>query len=131
MQRLNGVISPLLRRVELELLCERSRKSFGGRSQIPIVRSPCTFECPRIHTVPAPCRPILPPTSSRLTIIETLSTPLRCWVTPRHHPQIVFFELAYISAAALISARDNPLSSMISSQLAASVSTRRASKPSV
>src|SRR5271168_412070 len=78
-----------------------SRKGFGGRSHTPMVRSPWTFECPRTHTVPAPGRPIFPPTSRRFTIIETLSTPLRCCVTPVHHAHIVFLEAAYISAATL------------------------------
>ena len=38
-----------------------SRNAGMGRSQIPIVRSPCTFECPRTGHTPAPGRPMLPP----------------------------------------------------------------------
>ena len=67
--RLHRIVSGLARRLKVELLPQGIEKSLGGRSQIPIVRSPCTFECPRTRQVPAPGRPMLPPTSSRFTII--------------------------------------------------------------
>ncbi len=59
-----------------------SRKLSGGRSQIPIVRSPCTLEWPRTGNSPAPGRPMLPCRKARLAISLTVATPLRCWVIP-------------------------------------------------
>ncbi len=54
----------------------------SGFSVMPTVRWPCTFEWPRTGQMPAPGLPILPRNSSRLTIIVTFCTPLRCWVRP-------------------------------------------------
>src|ERR1700675_5215931 len=79
-----------------------SRKGLGGRSHTAIVGSPWTLECPRTHTVPAPGRPICPPTSRRFTIIATLSTPLRCWVTPVHQAHLFFFAADTYRAAARV-----------------------------
>ncbi len=56
---------------------------------MPIVRSPCTFECPRTGQAPAPGLPKLPPTSSRLTSIWIVATASRCWVMPMAQQQMV------------------------------------------
>ena len=46
-------------------------KNFSGIfSQMPIVRSPCTLECPRTGHSPAPGLPIMPRISSTLVISE-------------------------------------------------------------
>ena len=59
-----------------------SRKASGSRSQMPMVRSPCTLEWPRTGHRPAPGLPMLPAAGSRLTISWTVATALRCWVMP-------------------------------------------------
>ena len=53
-----------------------------GFSVIPIVRSPCTFECPRTGHGPAPGTPMFPRSSSRFTISCTFATPCSCCVSP-------------------------------------------------
>ena len=60
----------------------RSRNSGVGRWSMPQVRLPCTLLCPRIGHGPAPSRPMLPRSSSRLTISRTVSTPCSCCVMP-------------------------------------------------
>src|SRR5207245_1878517 len=52
------------------------------RSQIPIVRSPWTFECPRTGHGPAPGRPIFPPSRRKFMISWIVATAFRCWVNP-------------------------------------------------
>ena len=42
---------------------------------------------------PAPSRPMLPRSSSRLTISRTVSTPCSCWVTPRHQAMMTRLRL--------------------------------------
>ena len=59
-----------------------SRKCCGGRSQMPIVRSPCTLEWPRTGHSPAPGLPMLPCSSATLAISLIVATALRCWVMP-------------------------------------------------
>ena len=59
-----------------------SRKLSGIRSQMPIVRSPCTLLCPRMGEAPAPGLPMFPRSSRRLMISLMVSTPLRCCVRP-------------------------------------------------
>ena len=44
-----------------------SRNPSAGFSKMPIVRSPCTFECPRTGHNPAPGLPMLPRIRSRFT----------------------------------------------------------------
>ena len=59
-----------------------SRKAGRGRSQMPIVRSPCTLLWPRTGQGPAPGFPMLPRSSSRFISSCTFPTPCRCWVSP-------------------------------------------------
>src|SRR5215218_1257489 len=56
--------------------CSRSRKWAGGRSQIPIVRSPWTLECPRTGSRPAPGLPMFPWASATLVISLIVATAL-------------------------------------------------------
>ena len=49
---------------------------------MPIVRSPCTLECPRIGHAPAPGRPMLPRRSRKFITSRIVATALRCWVRP-------------------------------------------------
>ena len=81
-----------------------SSKLCLGRSWIPIVRSPCTFECPRTGEAPAPSTPIIPMSNSRLVIMATLSSPWTCWVMPMPHVQIVAGLSATSLASSMISA---------------------------
>ena len=54
----------------------------SGFSEMPTVRWPCTLLWPRTGQMPAPGLPMLPRMSCRFTSIRTVSTPLRCWVSP-------------------------------------------------
>jgi hypothetical protein len=57
LDRLHRVEAVRARRLEVELARERVEEGGVGRSQMPIVRSPCTFEWPRTGQTPAPrCR---------------------------------------------------------------------------
>jgi hypothetical protein len=60
----------------------RSRKMGSSRSKMPIVRSPCTLECPRTGQAPAPGLPTAPRSSSVLTTSWIAPTALRCCVRP-------------------------------------------------
>ena len=98
-----------------------SRKPWLIRSQMPIVRSPCTFEWPRTQQAPAPGRPMWPPSSRRLSTAETLSTPLRCCVRPiAQHTIIRSARAAILPGGAGSSSTRTPLASTISPQSVAS-----------
>ena len=49
---------------------------------MPMVRSPCTLECPRTGNKPAPGLPMLPCAKARLATSLMVATALRCWVSP-------------------------------------------------
>ncbi len=66
-ERLHRVETVLAWRVDLELLVERGEKGLLGRSQTPIVRSPCTLLLASTQHAPAPGRPMWPPSSKRLS----------------------------------------------------------------
>ncbi|COW55501.1 Uncharacterised protein [Mycobacterium tuberculosis] len=59
-----------------------ARNCSGIFSQIPIVRSPCTLECPRTGHTPAPGLPIMPRSSSTLVTSPMVATAWACWVKP-------------------------------------------------
>ena len=59
---------------------------------MPIVRSPCTLECPRTGQTPAPGRPMLPCSSSTLTRSRRVGTECLCCVRPIAQQMIVAFE---------------------------------------
>ena len=96
-----------------------------------MVLSPCTFEWPLTQHVPAPGRPICPPTRRRFRSIQTLSTPFVCCVIPVAQQHIVAFEWIHIVAAARMCSIDRPVASNNVFQSAASTSLRRVSNPSV
>ncbi len=66
-----------------------SRKASGIFSQIPIVRSPCTLECPRTGHTPAPGLPIMPRINRSATASEIVATPWVCCVSPIAQQMIV------------------------------------------
>ena len=66
-----------------------SRNTAGIFSQIPMVRSPCTLECPRTGHRPAPRLPIIPRSSATLAISRMVGTACRCWVRPIAQQKIV------------------------------------------
>ena len=83
--RLDGfdrVMAFFARRLEAEDAVDAVEQALFGTSVIPTVRSPCTLEWPRSGEMPAPSRPILPRSISRLAICCTLPVPCRCWVMP-------------------------------------------------
>ncbi len=86
-----------------------SRNQAGGRSQMPIVRSPWTLECPRTGQSPAPLRPMLPCSRATLTNSLIVATALRCWVMPIAQQMTVLGESMNIRAAASISSRPRPV----------------------
>ena len=49
---------------------------------MPMVRSPCTLECPRTGQTPAPGLPIMPRSNSTLVISAMVATAWVCWVMP-------------------------------------------------
>ncbi len=80
-----------------------SRKCSGARSQMPIVRSPCTLEWPRTGHRPAPGLPMLPCSSATLTNSLIVATELRCWVMPIAQQKTVAEESRSMPAASSIS----------------------------
>ena len=85
-----------------------------GRSQIPIVRSPCTLEWPRTQQVPAPGRPMWPPSRSEIHDIRMVATASRCWVRPIAQQRSSARERAMSRPARSISSRGIPQPSTIS-----------------
>ena len=82
----------------------------GGRSQMPIVRSPCTLEWPRTGNRPAPGLPMLPWAKARLATSLMVATALRCWVRPIAQQNTVRVGVARASArASVICARVSPV----------------------
>ncbi len=108
-----------------------SRNAGLGRSQMPMVRSPCTLLCPRTGQVPAPRLPMLPRTRSRLTISWMLSTALRCCVSPMAHVKMMRRLDARSSASRRMSSRSMPLRATRSGHGAARTAAAHASNPSV
>ncbi len=83
LDRLDRVEAVLARRLEVELVAQRVEEvPAGGRSQMPIVRSPWTLEWPRTGQSPAPGLPMLPWRNATLAISLMVATELRCWVMP-------------------------------------------------
>ncbi|SLJ56936.1 Uncharacterised protein [Mycobacteroides abscessus subsp. abscessus] len=76
-----------------------SRNDSGIFSQMPIVRSPCTLECPRTGHRPAPGLPIMPRISSRLVASSMVATACLCWVNPIAQQTITRSALASSPAA--------------------------------
>ncbi len=93
-----------------------SRKWSGTRSQMPMVRSPCTLECPRTGHTPAPGLPMLPWSSATLTISLIVPTALWCWVMPIAQQVIVAGESAIIRAASVTCSRERPVEASTLSQ---------------
>ena len=85
----DGVEPVRARRGDAAGLCPAGRarpRSGGGRCRR--CGCPGRCECPRIGHGPAPSRPMLPRSSSTLTISRIVSTPCSCWVKPRHQAMI-------------------------------------------
>ena len=108
-----------------------SRKWSGTFSQIPIVRSPWTFECPRTGQSPAPGLPMLPCAKARLAISLIVATALRCWVIPMAQQVTVRFEVASRSAACSMRERSRPVATSTASQSSARMWSAHASNPVV
>ena len=95
----------------------RPGSAAGGRSQMPIVRSPCTLEWPRTGNSPAPGLPMLPCAKARLTTSLMVATALRCWVSPIAQQNTVRVGVARASrAASVICSRVSPVTSATRSQ---------------
>ena len=88
-----------------------ARNVSGIFSQMPIVRSPCTFECPRTGHTPAPGLPIMPRISSRLVASPMVATACRCWVSPIAQQNTVRSEAMSISATRSSCSRPMPVAS--------------------
>jgi hypothetical protein len=87
------------------------RNLSGIFSQMPIVRSPCTLECPRTGHNPAPGLPIMPRISRTLVISEMLGTACLCCVRPIAQHTIVRSEAIIIFAINSSCARSMPVAS--------------------
>jgi hypothetical protein len=96
--------------------CRLSRKCSGGRSQMPMVRSPWTLEWPRTGQTPAPGLPMLPCRRARLTISLIVATALWCWVRPIAQQKMVALESASRSAISRICSRLRPVAASTFSQ---------------
>ena len=99
LDRLDRVQPVLARRVDPADLGEPVEERRVGRWSMPQVRLPWTLLCPRTGDGPAPSRPMLPRSRSRLTISRTVSTPCSCWVRPRHQAMITRFDADVESAS--------------------------------
>ena len=86
-----------------------SRNASAAFSQMPIVRSPCTLEWPRTGHSPAPGRPMLPRSSSRLTISWMVATASRCWVRPIAQQTMTRSDSRYVLAPARSRPRVSPV----------------------
>ena len=60
----------------------------------PTSLAPCTLFCPRIGSIAAPQRPIIPQARSRFSRLATMSVPVACWVSPMAQSVEVFGPLA-------------------------------------
>lgn len=109
----------------------RSRKCAGGRSQMPIVRSPWTLEWPRTGQRPAPGLPMLPWRNATFAISLTVATALRCWVMPIAQQVTVAEESRNIRAAASTCSRDSPVARRTTSQSSALTCAAQSSNPTV
>ena len=118
LDRVDGVEPVPARRLEAELGAERVEERRGvGRSQMPIVRSPCTLLWPRTGHGPAPGRPMFPRSSSRFTISWTFATPCSCCVSPMAQQamtalraRVELRQLAHLRRAGLPRARSSSAS---------------------
>ena len=75
-----------------------ARNASGIFSQMPMVRSPWTLECPRTGHTPAPGLPIMPRISSTLVISGWSATACVCWVRPIAQQTMVRSEAISICA---------------------------------
>ena len=91
-----------------------SRNVCGIRSQMPIVRSPCTLLWPRTGQTPAPGGPDLPRSMRKLTISRTVATPCFCCVTPIAQHTMIFLLASTRSTTSSISSRDSPVAARMS-----------------
>ena len=108
-----------------------SRNSGFGRSQIPMVRSPCTLLWPRTGQAPAPGLPMLPFIRSRFTISWMFATALRCWVSPIAQVTMILSRVATSSATRRMSSLGIPLPASISSHPVWRSASANASNPAV
>ena len=109
----------------------RASHDSGIRSQMPMVRSPCTLEWPRTGQAPAPRRPTLPLSSRKLTTCWIVATACGCCVRPIAQQAMIAFAPIAISAAARISAEDTPLAAVTAAQLVELKSAATAANPAV
>ena len=110
LDRLDGVEAVLPRRLEVELVAQRVEEVPAcGRSQMPMVRSPCTLEWPRTGQSPAPGLPMLPWRNATLAISLIVATALRCWVSPIAQQVTVREESRNIAAHSSICSRVSPV----------------------
>ncbi|SHV88684.1 Uncharacterised protein [Mycobacteroides abscessus subsp. abscessus] len=100
MARIASTVSkPCLRGVVIPNSESNAAKNDSGIfSQIPMVRSPWTFEWPRTGHTPAPGLPIMPRINSRFVASPMVATACRCWVSPIAQQKMVRCELASMSA---------------------------------
>lgn len=106
-----------------------SRKAGAGRSKMPIVRSPCTFECPRTGHTPAPGRPMLPRSRRKLTTSRMVGTACLCWVRPIAQHTTVRFEARTMARASSMRSRVRPVAASVSSQSASRAASVNSSYP--
>ena len=107
-----------------------SRNASGIFSQMPMVRSPCTLQWPRIGDGPAPGRPMFPRSSRKLVISRMVATALRCWVRPIAQHTTMLFAAITSSANSSIPDRGMPDSRSISAQSRSRQCAIAASTPS-
>ena len=111
--------------------CKASRKCAGGRSQMPMVRSPCTLEWPRTGHSPAPGLPMLPCSSATLTISLMVATALRCWVMPIAQQMTVAGESRNMPAASSICVAVRPVACDDAVPVERRTCSAQSSKPTV
>ena len=97
-------------------LSRASRSHSFGFSQMPMVRSPWTLECPRTGQAPAPGLPKLPCSSRTLTISLMVSTECGCCVTPRAQQKMVALDRMSIPATSSICSGPGPVAFSVSAQ---------------
>ena len=94
---------------------------------MPMVRSPCTLECPRTGHSPAPGRPSMPRSSWTLTISRMAATESRRWVRPIAQQTMVAGESANSRAVRSIAARVSPVAASTDGPVQAPVRRTRRS----
>jgi hypothetical protein len=91
---------------------------------MPTVRSPCTFECPRTGHTPAPGRPMLPCSSSTLTMSRSIGTECLCCVSPIAQHTIVAFEVRTASPTRRSASSVRPVASVSVAHEASAIARR-------